>query len=222
MQAITKQTTRLLPQLTKNITRKSPQRLFHATAPAMSLFPRAFQEISPFLTLMNDYDKAARSAFADLPDATFFRPKFDVKENKDSYELHGELPGLEQKNVNIEWSDSNTLTISGRTESYREEGTKPKQLKATVEEVPDGEKGTGDKGKHSTAVTTTEKSGDVVKADDAPKYWLSERSVGEFRRNFSFPARVDQDAVKASLKNGILSIVVPKAKGGAKKKVEIE
>ncbi|KAE9980770.1 hypothetical protein EG328_012018 [Venturia inaequalis] len=185
----------------------------------MSLFPRAFQEFSPFLTLLNDYDKAARSALTDLPDATFFRPKFDVKENKDSYELHGELPGLEQKDVNIEWSDSNTLTISGRTATHREEGTRPKQLKASVEEAPDNE---GDKGKHSTAVTTTEKAGDVVKADEGPKYWLSERSVGEFRRNFSFPARVDQDAVKASLKNGILSIVVPKAKGGAKKKVEIE
>lgn len=174
---------------------------------------------------MNDYDKAARSAFADLPDATFFRPKFDVKETKDRYELHGELPGLEQKNVNIEWSDSNTLTISGKTETYREEGTKPKQLKASVEEAPDneGDKGSGgDKGKHSTEVATTGKAGDVVKADDGPKYWLSERSVGEFRRNFSFPARVDQDAVKASLKNGILSIVVPKAKGGARKKVEIE
>ncbi|TID13252.1 HSP20-like chaperone [Venturia nashicola] len=182
----------------------------------MSLFPRAFQEFSPLLTLINDYDKAARSAFADVPDATFFRPKFDVKESKDSYELHGELPGLEQKDVSIEWSDSNTLTISGHTESYREEGTKPKQVKASVEEVPEHE------GKHSTAVTTQDKSGDVVKADEGPKYWLSERSVGQFRRNFSFPARVEQDAVKASLKNGILSIVVPKARGGAKKKVEIE
>ncbi|KAE9963252.1 hypothetical protein BLS_009488 [Venturia inaequalis] len=220
MQALTKRTTRLLPQVTKNIARTRPTtRLLHSTAPAMSLFPRAFQEFSPFLTLLNDYDKAARSALTDLPDATFFRPKFDVKENKDSYELHGELPGLEQKDVNIEWSDSNTLTISGRTETHREEGTRPKQLKASVEEAPDNE---GDKGKHSTAVTTTEKAGDVVKADEGPKYWLSERSVGEFRRNFSFPASVDQDAVKASLKNGILSIVVPKAKGGAKKKVEIE
>lgn len=168
---------------------------------------------------MNDYDKAARSVFADLPDATFFRPKFDVKENKESYELHGELPGLEQKNVNIEWADGNTLTISGRTETHREEGTRPKQLKASVEEASYSE---GDKDKHSTDVTKVEKAGDVAKTDDGPKYWLSERSVGEFRRDFSFPARVDQDAVKASLKNGILSIVVPKAKGGAKKKVEIE
>jgi HSP20 family protein len=173
------------------------------------------------LTLMNDYDKAARAltrdAFADLPDATFFRPKFDVKENKDNYELHGELPGLEQKDVSIEWTDSNTLTISGRTETHREEGTPPKQLKASVEDV--GE----ENGHESTAVTKTEKTDEVVKAEESgTKYWISERSVGGFHRNFSFPARVDQDAVKASLKNGVLSIVVPKAKGGSKKKIAIE
>lgn len=185
----------------------------------MSLFPRAFQEFSPFLTLINDYDKAARSAFADLPDATFFRPKFDVKENEENYELHGELPGLEQKNINIEWSDGNTLTISGRTEVKREEGTPFKQLKARVE---DESTSTENKENESTAVANTEKSGDVVKADEGAKYWISERSVGEFRRNFSFPARVDQDHVKASLKNGILSIVVPKLRGGSRKKVEIE
>jgi len=71
-------------------------------------------------------------------------------------------------------------------------------------------------------MTKTEKAGEVVKAEDGPKYWVSERSVGEFRRDFSFPARIDQDAVKASLKNGVLSIVVPKAKAVKSKKVTIE
>ncbi|KAL8999270.1 MAG: hypothetical protein Q9169_001815 [Polycauliona sp. 2 TL-2023] len=42
------------------------------------------------------------------------------------------------------------------------------------------------------------------------RYWVTERSVGEFRRTFSFPGKVDQEAVKASLENGILSVVVPK------------
>lgn len=56
-------------------------------------------------------------------------------------------------------------------------------------------------------------STEVAAAPEEPesKYWVSERSVGEFRRTFSFPGKVDQEAVKASLKNGILSVVVPKA-----------
>src|ERR1700712_1002125 len=31
-----------------------------------------------------------------------FNPKFDVKEVGDNYELHGELPGVEQKDIEIE------------------------------------------------------------------------------------------------------------------------
>jgi len=51
------------------------------------------------------------------------------------------------------------------------------------------------------------------------KFWVSERSVGEFARSFHFPTKVDQDAVKASMKNGILSITVPKtqAKAGTRR-----
>jgi HSP20 family molecular chaperone IbpA len=53
-----------------------------------------------------------------------FNPKFDVKETKQAYELHGELPGIEQKDISLEWQDSNTISIKGRTEHSREEGTR--------------------------------------------------------------------------------------------------
>ncbi|KAK1836785.1 30 kDa heat shock protein [Podospora conica] len=43
------------------------------------------------------------------------------------------------------------------------------------------------------------------------RVWLSERSVGEFSRAFTFAERVDQDSVTATLDNGVLSVVVPKA-----------
>lgn len=43
------------------------------------------------------------------------------------------------------------------------------------------------------------------------RVWLSERSVGEFSRAFTFAERVDQDRVTATLDNGVLSVVVPKA-----------
>ena len=55
-----------------------------------------------------------------------------------------------------------------------------------------------------------------------PKYWVSERSVGEFHRAFSFPSRVNQDEVKASLKNGILNVVVPKAPSYKAKRIDVE
>lgn len=157
-----------------------------------------------------------------------FNPKFDVKENPDSYELHGELPGIEQKNVEIEFTDIQTISIKGRTEhSYTSgtpidvenakvagtitEGTETKAHKATVE----------DEG----AETQKAEGAEVVKAEEleAPesKYWVSERSVGEFSRSFTFPVRVDQDSVQASMKNGILSILVPKSKKHESRKISI-
>lgn len=42
------------------------------------------------------------------------------------------------------------------------------------------------------------------------KYWVHERATGRFERGFRFPSLVDRDNVKANLKDGILSIVVPK------------
>ena len=54
------------------------------------------------------------------------------------------------------------------------------------------------------------------------KYWVSERSVGEFHRSFSFPGRVDTDGVKASLKNGILHVMVPKSVHKESKRIQIE
>ncbi|KAF7552767.1 hypothetical protein G7Z17_g4096 [Cylindrodendrum hubeiense] len=43
------------------------------------------------------------------------------------------------------------------------------------------------------------------------KWWLTERTVGEFSRSFNFATRVEHEAVTASFKDGILSIVVPKS-----------
>lgn len=48
---------------------------------------------------------------------------------------------------------------------------------------------------------------------------LSERLVGDFHRTFAFPQPVSEDGVRASMDNGVLSLVVPKReKGGEVKK----
>ncbi len=228
MQLITRRLYQALPKVNKlpKAIPRSRRTVHSSTNMSQSLIPRAFQDFSPILSLMNEYDRATRTMtrnafnnFSDASDSVFFSPRFDVKELTDSYELHGELPGLEQKDINIEWTDGNTLSISGRTETRREEGTPPSQLKAIVE---DADNEHSENKSDSTAVTHAPKSGEIVKADDGAKYWVSERSMGEFRRSFSFPVNVDQNAVKASLKNGVLSIVVPKAKGGKFKRVTIE
>ncbi|KAF2645651.1 HSP20-like chaperone [Massarina eburnea CBS 473.64] len=217
----------------RNTLRRVTYNIHRNTKPAatrnysnMSLFPRFTQEFAPLFRLMDDYD---RKVFRDLPNSQSLRniqsftPKFDVKEAGDAYELHGEFPGVEQKDISIEWTDANTLTVSGRHEHVREEGQRPS---AAIEDASQHyEKPTAeDEASANKEVTKQPDTSqqEVTKNEDGPKYWVSERSVGEFHRSFSFPTRVDQDAVKASLKNGILSVIVPKAKAQQPRKVTIE
>jgi HSP20 family protein len=42
-------------------------------------------------------------------------------------------------------------------------------------------------------------------------YYLSERRYGSFQRSFRLPADVDEAKLEATMKNGVLSVVLPKA-----------
>lgn len=59
-------------------------------------------------------------------------------------------------------------------------------------------------------------------AENRPKYWVSERSVGEFSRSFSFPGPVDIDRVKASLEHGILKVIVPKREKKQGRRIQVQ
>ncbi len=212
------------------------------------------------------------SATADLVPSTSratarrasFTPRFDVRELGSSYELQGELPGIEQKDLQIEFVDERTLVIRGRTTSeYSSSQNGDEATTTTTKAVEAGDKAV-DNAEAKTAsnyrrpsvheedeyvdagaeasdasssgantnasrneVAEQSQSKDVTTAPSSAeqpsfKYWISERSVGEFERRFSFPGRVDQDAVKASLKNGILSVVVPKVVAREARRIQIE
>ncbi|EXJ61358.1 uncharacterized protein A1O5_11916 [Cladophialophora psammophila CBS 110553] len=196
------------------------------------------QDIAPLFSLFDDsfseLQRASRAARKQ------FNPRFDVKESKDSYSLEGELPGIEQKDLSIEFTDEHTLTIKGRTERKTESGPRPQAVqaekKAAIEESPASETSSvkshqptveDEEPANSSAAAADDSNTEVAPPTPAPaeqqptkveerqpaqqQYWITERSVGEFTRSFRFPHRVNQEAVKASLKNGILSIVVPKA-----------
>lgn len=51
-----------------------------------------------------------------------------------------------------------------------------------------------------------------TKTEKDKKYYVWERSYGSFERSFSFPAGVDQDKIKASFENGVLTVSLPKTK----------
>ncbi|MGH6987566.1 MAG: Hsp20/alpha crystallin family protein [Caulobacteraceae bacterium] len=93
------------------------------------------------------------------------RPAVDVRETEKEYEVCAELPGIEQKEVEINLRD-NVLTISGEKRQEH-------------------------------------------KGEDHGRSW-SERSFGRFTRTIPFDSEVDADKVRATCKDGLLKITLPK------------
>ncbi|KAE8154911.1 HSP20-like chaperone [Aspergillus avenaceus] len=113
--------------------------------------------------LLDEYDRYL-SGRSPVPHRAY-APTFDMRETQDAYELEGELPGVKEEDVAIEFADSQTMRIQGHAERAEER------------------KGS---------------------------WWMAERATGEFQRSFRFPGTVDQDMTTARLKDGVLSVTVPK------------
>ncbi|KAL5333521.1 HSP20-like chaperone [Aspergillus crustosus] len=184
----------------------------------MSLFrtiPNA-GDFSPLFRLLDDYDNH-RSGKTQTSTIRSFAPRFDVRESSDAYHLDGELPGIPQKDIDIEFTEPQTLVIKGRSErEYHSSNTNNNNL-TPEQSQPESP------AESSEVVKSAADSKQVSKNKaDRPRFWVSERSVGEFQRTFNFPTRVAQDDVKASLKDGILSVVVPKATPPTSRKISIQ
>lgn len=204
----------------------------------MALFQRVpggpGSEFGSLFRLLDDYDAHRADKQLQPGRLSSFAPKFDVREHKDSYVLDGELPGIDQNNIEIEFTDPHTLIVKGRAEREYQSGTPP--ATATRGAIEGASGGSSNKfqprveeeGAASAASTSQEqhqkkrKHGAGGQAQEETKYWISERSVGEFQRSFNFPTRVDQDGVRASLKKGVLNITVPKATAPTTKRITIE
>jgi HSP20 family protein len=92
-------------------------------------------------------------------------PSIDVSETESELKIEADLPGVDQKDVDVVISD-NILTIKGEKKSEKEEKKKD--------------------------------------------FHLVERSYGSFSRSLALPFAVDPSQAKATFKNGVLSITLPK------------
>ena len=180
---------------------------------------------SPFLPMFRQ-DQSLFDALDDHPfvnlQSSFFRAainarsynRANVSETETEYKLEVEVPGYQKSEINLEYGqDGKVLIVSGKTEKSYEEGTPPGAGSArgvTVEEVPEEGEKPSQPASTSTAVAETSKDTSVG-SPAAPKYWVSERSVGSFSRSFSLPAGLDLAKASASLEHGVLTVVIPKA-----------
>jgi HSP20 family protein len=110
------------------------------------------------------------------PLAASFTPSFEVKETKESFVFTADLPGVAEKDLQVQLSD-NRLSISGKRESE--------------------------------------------KTEQSETYYASERSYGSFTRSFVLPEGIDADKAHAQLKNGVLSVAVPKRPEAQPRKISV-
>ena len=106
-----------------------------------------------------------------------FEPAFDVKENKDAFEFKADLPGMNEKDVDVKLTE-NRLTISGKREQE--------------------------------------------KTDKSDTYYCYERLYGTFTRAFTLPDGVDADKISAEMKNGVLTLKLPKRPEKQPKKINVK
>ena len=70
-------------------------------------------------------------------------------------------------------------------------------------------------------LTLSAEQPETVKAGDDARWHFVERTRGSFARGIKFPVPVDATAVKATMKNGVLTITVPKAAAARTQKIKI-
>ncbi len=104
-------------------------------------------------------------------------PAMDILQNKDNIVVKAEIPGMDEKDVEITLEGS-TLQIKGEKKYEKEE-----------------------------------------KEEDR---YHSERFYGKFQRIVELPSAVDTTAVKATYRQGILEIVLPKKEELKPKQIKVE
>ncbi|GKU06458.1 30 kda heat shock protein [Fusarium langsethiae] len=169
-----------------------------------------------------------------------WEPRFEAHETEDSFVLYGELPGLNKNNVTVEFPEPRKLVVSGKVERFTEapkaaetttEQTAPapaiesdnedtqsrSSYQATVEDDVDDDEFEvlSHTSKKSETVSQPEPKALSQKATEKqPEQPEEPRRSGftkEFSRYFTFPTYVNHEAVTASIKDGLLTIIVPKA-----------
>jgi HSP20 family protein len=105
-----------------------------------------------------------------------FVPQFDVRETPDAYVFQADVPGIQEKDLDISLT-GNRLTISGKR--------------------------------------------DVENRQQNENYHLYERSYGTFTRSFTLPDTADMNRANADMKDGVLTITLPKKAEAQPRKLSV-
>ena len=104
-----------------------------------------------------------------------YTPNVDILERKDEIVVTADLPGVDDKSLDITL-EKNILTINGRVET----------------EVP-----------------------------EPYRMAYSEYGIGDYQRAFSLSDEVDIERIQATMKNGVLRLIIPKAAAVKTRKIAV-
>jgi HSP20 family protein len=149
---------------------------------------------------LNDFDRYFESFFGDSPLSpavhAFNRlPAVDVQETEKAFMLDMELPGFDEKNIEVH-VDGGNLTIESRQEDTKEE-------------------------KKNDASNHTDGAVESADGKKSGTYILRERRQTAFSRSFKLPENADPESISASFKNGILTLEIRKRAEAQKRTIMI-
>ena len=110
-------------------------------------------------------------------DTRGWSPAVDMIDKKDEIVVRADVPGLEQKDLQVD-VDNGVLTIRGQRQGEKES-----------------------------------------KEED---FYYSERWSGSFSRTIQLPSGIDPEKIRATFKNGVLEVHVPKAPQATGRSIEIK
>lgn len=125
---------------------------------------------------------ARGGALAEPAGALWRSLALEVEETEGAYVVHAEVPGFDKDEIKVMVSPEGVLTVQGE-----------KKEETSAPAAKDEKKG-GDKDKSEPAV---------------PRSYYSRR-YASFKRSVLLPSDVKQEEIKAAVRNGVLTISVPK------------
>ncbi len=94
--------------------------LIRRTEPQAEVMPSTWEPFRLMRDLMNWDPFAEMFPTVNRFEGATFTPRFEVKETKDAYVFKGDLPGIEEKDLDITLT-GNRLTLSGRREAEQKQ-----------------------------------------------------------------------------------------------------
>jgi HSP20 family protein len=150
---------------------------------------------------LSDFERYYETFFGDsslAPATRIFNrvPAVDIRETEKTYMVEMELPGYDEKNIDIH-VDGATLFIASKQETV-----------PPVDSVP-------------FIGPKEEKAKQETPPAESASWLLKERRVSSFSRSFKLPENANPEEIGAEFKNGILTLEIQKRAEAQKRTIQI-